>query len=719
MSTSRVGWMVWCAAVALLAGRGHAAGEPWRAAEQPELKQALEQATLLQTESLGEPARGVNTWEHWMVPNPDGKTWDVLQLYFKEYYGPTWLHAIDLGTGQVKKQRLPDHRQFYLSGRALGFDGKYYIVTPGPNGRGSAWGMFMHVYDPATNTLEERGEIVPGLSGEVRPIVVGPDGRLYGTGSYEKGQVGLYIYDPKLGKVVKNFGPVGPSHPNGAWSRYVMGVDDTHAYIASGMIPAWYLVAVNLKTGEEKVLLESPTQRVMDIIESFPGAWAIVPQGGGAPQKEYWLYHGEAIAKTSDTPPWPKKASPWDKAVPKPELYRDQIDPDAEGNATLWYRLPEDKAKAPKNPAPDAKAEDLGWKPVRLKGVESYSLPNSPLALVPDGRLYGTGGYAGSFLFDPGTDKTTHLGRNHGLAAYTNIVYGDKLYSSGYPGGPVYVFDAKRPWTPYKGGPPNRPPPDRQHRLSNPRELGSLSRDTRVAIAHCSALGADGKVYFGGFGERNYTGGGFGWYDPKTEKIGGFWKPLSGYWVNWLAPIQAGRLIAMSTSTAPDELNRNRAPDEAKLFVYDVNQGRIVREIVPVPKARGTGVILDVASDRLLGLTVDPEHPEGSLLYGVDVTAGEVLFRKALPWPVSSERARWYGCWVDPPYEYYELVRGPDGFAWTWLKNVLVRIDPKDAGVYVVGKIEPLGMPTFVGRDVYLSGTEQLRRIRNVVPGSQ
>ena len=94
------------------------------------------------------------------------KSWDVLQIYFKEYYGPTWLFAIDLGTGQVKKQRLADGHQFYLSGRALGFDGKYYIATPSRK----TWSMDLFVYDPATNTLEERGEIVPGLGGEVRPL---------------------------------------------------------------------------------------------------------------------------------------------------------------------------------------------------------------------------------------------------------------------------------------------------------------------------------------------------------------------------------------------------------------------------------------------------------------------------------------------------------------------------------------------------------------------
>src|SRR5690349_15845078 len=82
------------------------AAESWKAVDQPELGQALEKAPILQTESLGEPARGVNVWERWFVPNLDGQSWDLLQIYFKEYYGPTWFHAVDFATGQVKKQRL-------------------------------------------------------------------------------------------------------------------------------------------------------------------------------------------------------------------------------------------------------------------------------------------------------------------------------------------------------------------------------------------------------------------------------------------------------------------------------------------------------------------------------------------------------------------------------------------------------------------------------------
>lgn len=98
------------------------------------------------------------------------------------------------------------------------------------------------------------------------------------------------------------------------------------------------------------------------------------------------------------------------------------------------------------------------------------------------------------------------------------------------------------------------------------------------------------------------------------------------------------------------------------------------------------------------------------------MTTGEVLFTKGLPSPVSTDA--YWPHWVDPSYEYHAFARGPDGFVWTYLKNVLVQIDPAHATVQVVGKIEPVGWPTFVGGDLYLAGSEQLRRVRDVVRGS-
>jgi hypothetical protein len=410
--------------------------------------------------------------------------------------------------------------------------------------------------------------------------------------------------------------------------------------------------------------------------------------------------------------------------VPKPEVYFGQIDPDENGNAVLWYRSSEDrtaeKEKGTRGGTTHTKPEQLGWKSIRLEGVPTYPHRINPLSVLSDGRLYGTGDdYVGTFLFDPKTDRTTYCGPRTGLAPYATIVYRDKLYSSGYAGGPLFVYDPDQPWTLGKGGPPTQPAPGEESAASNPRRIGEF-RATRVAIMHSSALGANGRIYFGGFGERSYTGGGLGWYDPETGKLDGFWKPLSGYMVHWIAPVLGGRLIVISTSTAADEQNQSRPTGEAKLFVYDVNEQKIVRDIVPVAKARATGLITEAAPGRLLGLTVDtvdPKHPGAGVLYGVEVATGEVLFSKALPWRVSVDD--YWPHWVDPSYEYLSLTHGPDGFIWTYLKDVLVRIDPQDTRIHVIGKIDPVGSPIFVGNDLYFSGSEPLRRLRNLVKHPQ
>ena len=407
--------------------------------------------------------------------------------------------------------------------------------------------MHLFVYDPATNTLEERGEIVPGLGGEVRPLAVGPDGRIYGTGT-RGNRVGLYIYDPKLRKVVKDFGPVGPSHPNGAWSRYVMGVDDTHAYIASGMIPAWYLVAVNLQTGEEKVLLESPTERVMDIVESFPGAWVIVPQGGGAPNKEYWLYHGQAIAKTSDTPPWPPKASPWDKGLeieaasllrsdrPRRRRQRDALVPlGRRRGKTLGQR----ESRSSRCRGRDARRPRLETDPRQGRrdlspSDQSHDAPARRPALRHGRRLLRRVRLRSQDRPDhdprpPPGARALHADRLRRQALLQRLRGRAALRLRSRSALDVGQRRAARPSAAAAG----------RSGQQSPVAWALSSKDTRVAIAHRSAIGADGRVYFGGFGERNYTGGGFGWYDPKTEKLDGFWKPLSGYAVHWIAPRSA------------------------------------------------------------------------------------------------------------------------------------------------------------------------------------
>ncbi len=150
---------------------------------------------------------------------------------------------------------------------------------------------------------------------------------------------------------------------------------------------------------------------------------------------------------------------------------------------------------------------------------------------------------------------------------------------------------------------------------------------------HSSSLGADGKIYFGGFGLRHYTGGGFGWYDPNTAKMDGLWKPLSGYAVQWLASALDGKLIVISTIRASDELNNNQAPEQAKLFVYDVSLQKIVRAIVPIPKGQTTGLIAEVAPRPFARTDLEPRtpRPQRSLWNRRDHGRSVLLQRTAVP----------------------------------------------------------------------------------------
>jgi hypothetical protein len=59
----------------------------------------------------------------------------------------------------------------------------------------------------------------------------------------------------------------------------------------------------------------------------------------------------------------------------------------------------------------------------------------------------------------------------------------------------------------------------------------------------------------------------------------------------------------------------------------------------------------------------------------------------------------------------YSFRRGPKGYLWCFLGEVLVRIDPRDAQVEVLGRLRPSQL-AFVGEDVYAAGSDHLQRVR-------
>ena len=204
----------------------------------------------------------------------------------------------------------------------------------------------------------------------------------------------------------------------------------------------------------------------------------------------------------------------------EPQLYSGKLAPDAEGRATLWYRQPEDAAAARAKKAADADPEAQGWKPIRLEGVETTAEAPSPNPPA-HGRSSSAGPRAtwGTSCSIRRTEKTTDLG-DGGPAPMTLIVHDGKLYWSGYPSGPIYVYDpepavdasARRSPRPSRA-----PEPDRRATRGGSATCSAIPASRK---SFSSAVGADGKIYFGGVGQRDYNGGGLGWYDPRTGEIG-------------------------------------------------------------------------------------------------------------------------------------------------------------------------------------------------------
>jgi hypothetical protein len=686
---------------------------PWAAKDQPELPSLVEKAKPLEVEQLGIPVTSVRRGELMLVPNPDGKTYDFLQWYFKGYAGPTTVFIGDLATGALKKDGIPDRRQIHICGRVLGPDGKLYIATPD-------WqkGMEVYVYDPATNGLSCKGVVAPGLAGETRPMCIGTDGMIYGSGSYDKERkAGAYQIDPKTGKVT-DFGPVGPSHePNGCWG-YSVAADDRFVYVASGKVP-WFLVAFDRETRKDAVLVTTETVGGMvSVGQDRHGCTASASKVVGTDGNpiQYWLYQGKAIPRKDpkEAPPWPipAESKPWVAMPPKPEVFEANATPASDGRAELWYRMPEAKAAAPKNPPPDAKPEDLGWKRIPLQ-VPTYPMAINRLTELPDGPILGTAdSYEGNFLFDPATGKSVHLGKNS-LSHYATAFLDGKVYMSGYPSSILYVYDPSRPWT-IGIGDPIHPPIPETDKASNPRMLGYLNKWAGTHKMFAAAVGADGKVYFGGRWVRNGSGGGLAWWDPKADAGGGFWEVFSNCQITHMAAADDGKLIVISTMRVRDATLGKPEPKQGKLFIWDTSNARLVREIEPVMDAKGAGLVVGgggpgpsvVEGSRVLGWTEDPTDPKSSILYGVDAASGEVAFRKKLPFPLPVE----IGSNQMEPFDYR---LGPDGKVWTFLGGALVRITPSDTSIEVLGKL-PGGRLAFSGGDLYLSGGEKLRRIRGV-----
>ncbi len=637
----------------------------------------------LDVQTLDVPVKTMRLYRHTWVPNPDGKTWT--RLLFYQYHRaplPCQTIAIDFSTGQTRKYVLEEKVPRGAPWRwCIGRDGKCYM---GHYGSASIW-----IYDPATREIDfKSSEIKP--AGTVCAIACGTDGKIYGSTTPK---IITFQFDPETG-AFRSYGAQGRRRTYLGYG-YSVAADDEYVYTAAGKIP-WELVACNIKTGGQKVILEGGSADHMSVTQERYGVRAsrYTMKDGKRIRENYWLHRGKIIPRknTSDKPPWDvPEVRP---RPPRPQEMLDQAVPKADGKCVYWWRTLEAKAKAPDEFPPDTKPADLGWQSVAYE-VDPYAVKINFVHEMPDGRILGCGtAYQDWFILDPADDSFTVLGKIP-LSHYATVFAGGKIYMMGYPSTPLYEFDPARPWTPGNGNPAT-PAPRITTEASNPRRVAYFRPHIKTHHARAGAVGADGNIYIGAHAERSDVGGGLGWWDPKKQEAGGLRQPFQLHDIAGLCATEDRKKIVYSSRVV-----RNPKTDEAskaaRIFIFDTEEKKLAGSFAPFPGVKNLGPIVPGKGTVIVGAVKGTP----SMLYRIDVASQKVIKTTKVQAAVGGD---------------FRL--GPDGWVWCFSGKTLIRVNPDNLAVKPVGTVSGPGRIAFVGGHAYLSGKPQMRVIRDVVPKS-
>jgi len=670
----------------------------WKPVEQPNLAEELKKAPQLALEDVAPPPERCWTGHRpYLVPNPDGKSWDMLYPYYNTYRGEQEVVIYDFGTGKLRKQILSTRKgDSVLTKEPIGFHMKPSYYVEGKLVFNHYGPVLFTVYDPAQDAFVKG---VKPFGDEVvnAACVLGLDGRIYGMGwPRDKSGFVAYCFDPKTYKTTRSkvFGPPNPRRRQ-LYCHVRMSGD--WLYAAVGSRP-WHLVGYNFKTKEgrllattENIIGDYSTIRMGNVQGGLRGSIRNAAAIAGLrdfDRKEFnfWIRDGRVFPRTGDVPPWSDKPAQAERLTrgfrwarefqvwprdfvppsPPPQIKPDSGAPDPRGHVSLPYRL----------------AGDKQWRALEYD-VKMYPGVVNLLKEVNDHVLFATdSGYGQHVFYNLKTRRIMRVGGT--LSPYSIGLFGGRLYVSGYPTSQMYEYDFTRPLGLKQAKP-------------NPRRVAWVGKkdDTHCPLAG-TVGGADGRVYNAGttYGRRR-IGGGFGWYDTKTGEVGGM--PIDGHRIFWMTAADQGRYILMASKFG----------DKGNIFCWDTQkQDFAYRKGVlgggrpgPIEEALPGGLVMG--------------HHDHGVLYGFRADTGEVLWQKQVPAkPVTGFSA--------VRRHAYAFRRGPDGHIWSFFGDVLVRIDPRNARVTVVGRVP--GAPkqiAFAAGGVYIAGANRLRRIKGLNVSAQ
>jgi hypothetical protein len=513
--------------------------------------------------SLGEPVRSARAWITALAPNPRGG-WNYLtQTYEYPSNNPTELVVLDLTTGKQTTTEGPPGiyaNSNYQMGQLRAANGR--VFWP-------ALSNHIFYYDPKTERMNVLPNVIEGDDKAIYKMVFGPDGKLYGgTQSNGTSLPSVFVLDPDT-LAVTMLGRVGTKRQTYSYA-YHLAADPPWLYVGVGELP-WELVAVNIKTKEQRVLA---TQGKEGFIEFEPRAEGIAVKlvsglrTQNAQSDVMWCADG----RLTTAKPRPRDVIPRENPISRaPDLDLDGANPGLDGVGRVRWR------------------DGNAWRDVPFRIKHTVPVEIDSLVAAPDGTLLGSAKqYHGFFRYDPKAGTTTRLAAI-GVSGGPRTTVGNTVYIAGYPKGVLYAYDATKPWSV----------------PANPRSLGNFAE---AAAHYATALvpAANGRLYFAGRRERGGVGGGIGYFDPRGEVFGGHHDKLESLDPSGLAVVD-DRVIYAGRTTGPNA-------GDAQLVVYNLELVEQQRLVVR-PGLATTGAIFSTKDKHIIVGVI----PEANALYQYNI----------------------------------------------------------------------------------------------------
>src|SRR3569623_2247733 len=299
---------------------------------------ALDPRLPLKGEPLGTPVTSSRTWTSALVPNARGGWNFITQSWELGSKTPPEFVVVDLATSVYS---LMDSAGGYAVN-------KYQVANQlrAPNGRVFFQQLYVWLayYDPADETVKDLPPVLPQPAPDkiIYSAQFGPDGMLY-AGTQTTGLPTIIQIDPdKLTSRV--IGHVGSARKGTSYA-YELAVDPQWIYATDGELP-WELAAINIKTGESKILATRSERPWMHLETRSDGIRAQLATNVHTPQvtSDYvWCVDGTTIpAEVGPKVKAPFKAHrlapPPQPQANAPELDLTDINPDANGDSHVRWR---------------------------------------------------------------------------------------------------------------------------------------------------------------------------------------------------------------------------------------------------------------------------------------------------------------------------------------------------------------------------------------------